>query len=247
MKSSSRNVSSIGFRKGFTLIELMVVITIVVVLASLAFMGFSRLKKQGYRAASMNNLRQLQAANQTYAAENNGIYVQAWSFDEDGNQNPQKWNVNEEFLGYLRGEVSPDAPTSVRRSVPEALLDPLVVRTRASRWDRLEKSYGLNITTLEGGSNNTPGSKRQIKTTQLVSPSRTFSFITGQNPFIAYSGRYTYNGTENNTGNTTTAYRHDGKAIAVFFDGHTELKSMDDMREIDDKGGSRHPFWKGFR
>jgi prepilin-type N-terminal cleavage/methylation domain-containing protein/prepilin-type processing-associated H-X9-DG protein len=232
--------------KGFTLVELMVVIVIVAVLASLAFMGLTRVKAAGYRVTSMNNLRQLQTANQSYASENNGTFVQAWSYDDQGNQNPAKWNVNEEFLSYFRGEVSDEQARSPMRGIPESLLDPIVVKTKASRWDRLEKSYGLNITTLEGGSNNTPSSVRKIRTTQVKTPSRTCAFITGQNAFIAHSGRFDWNGTEENAGKTVTAYHHNGKAIAVFYDGHIEMVSINDMKQIDRKGGSKHLFWKGF-
>lgn len=232
--------------RGFTLVELMVVIVIVVVLASLAIMGFTRVKAAGYKVTSMNNLRQLQTANQHYAGDNQGTYVQAWSFDDDGNQNPAKWNVNQSFLRYYRGDVSDALARSPSKGIPEALLDPIVVKTKYTRWERLEKSYGLNITTLEGGRNNTPGSVRKIRVTQMKTPSRTAAFLTGQNAFVTHSGRFTYNGTEENTGKTTTAYRHGDKAIAVFFDGHIEMKTMEDMKEIDRNGGSKHPFWKGF-
>ena len=45
-------------RNGFTLVELLVVITIVGVLAALVAAGLSKAKMRGYQTASVNNLRQ---------------------------------------------------------------------------------------------------------------------------------------------------------------------------------------------
>ncbi|MFC7339175.1 type II secretion system protein [Haloferula chungangensis] len=46
-------------RSGFTLVELMVVIVIITILASLAFMGGRRILNKGREAAAINNLRQV--------------------------------------------------------------------------------------------------------------------------------------------------------------------------------------------
>ncbi|MFK7910294.1 MAG: type II secretion system protein [Akkermansiaceae bacterium] len=233
--------------RGFTLVELLVSIAIIAVLAALAFTVFLKVRESGYQTTSLNNLKQLQLANETYSNENNGVYVQAWSFDDEGNQNPAKWNVNQEFLRYYRGPVSDNAPTTVKNGVPLEMLDPIAVKARVgSNWSKLQKSYGLNINTLEGGGNNTPGSVRRIIASRLISPARTCAFMTAQNPFVHHSGRFVYDGTENSGGGVTTSYRYKGKAIAVFYDGHTELISKKDMERFDEEGGSSNIFWKGY-
>ena len=58
--------------RGFTLIELMVVITIIVVLASLAFVVFGRVARAGSAATMTNNFKQIGTAIALYAGDNNG-------------------------------------------------------------------------------------------------------------------------------------------------------------------------------
>lgn len=78
MKTSSAiSVSNRSFSDppGFTLVELLVTIGIIVVLASLAFMGFGRIKLAANKAASVNNIRQLSAATMLSASDNSGQFL----------------------------------------------------------------------------------------------------------------------------------------------------------------------------
>jgi hypothetical protein len=226
----------------------MVVIAIVVVLASLAITGYSRLKAHGDKVASMNNLRQLQAANQSFASDNNNTYVPAWAFDKEGRK-MSNWQNNETFLRYYRGEVPAGAPQQVRVSVPPSLLDPIAYRSKARLYDKLEASYGYNVNALDGGKNNTPNSVRTNRLAKTKTPSRTSAFMTGTDMFLTYGGRFRWEGkdaTEGKIGTQKTAYRHGGKALCVFFDGLMEAMSKGDIGQFDRKGGENHPFWKGF-
>jgi prepilin-type N-terminal cleavage/methylation domain-containing protein len=56
-------------RRGFTLVELLVVLGIMIALAGLLFPVFSRARESAYRARCLNNLRQLTAAWLSYAAD----------------------------------------------------------------------------------------------------------------------------------------------------------------------------------
>ncbi len=66
MKTNSRNPG------GFTLTEILVTITILIVLAVLSTIGVSRIRETARRSASANNLRQFGVAITSFVADNNG-------------------------------------------------------------------------------------------------------------------------------------------------------------------------------
>ena len=60
---------------GFTLLELLIAIGIVIVLGSVSFAAFRSLKKVAHNAKCASNLRQLGAAHQLYLNDHNGRFV----------------------------------------------------------------------------------------------------------------------------------------------------------------------------
>lgn len=60
-------------RRGFTLTELLVVILIIAVLATLGIFGTIRIRDASRKAASLNNLRQLGLGFTSFVADNNGF------------------------------------------------------------------------------------------------------------------------------------------------------------------------------
>jgi prepilin-type N-terminal cleavage/methylation domain-containing protein len=57
--------------KGFTLVEIMIVVAIIGLLAAIAIPNFVRARQTSQKNACINNLRQLDGAIQQYALENN--------------------------------------------------------------------------------------------------------------------------------------------------------------------------------
>jgi prepilin-type N-terminal cleavage/methylation domain-containing protein/prepilin-type processing-associated H-X9-DG protein len=75
-------------RRGFTLIELMVVIAIIVVLAALLFPVFAHARLKAYETGCSTNLRQLQIALRSYSTDNDGHFpLQVIT----GGAVPQRW------------------------------------------------------------------------------------------------------------------------------------------------------------
>lgn len=66
--------SAIHRHNGFSLIELLVVLAIVVVLGSFAFSGLGKLREKGAEARCINNLRQLTVATFNYMGDRNMEY-----------------------------------------------------------------------------------------------------------------------------------------------------------------------------
>src|SRR6266850_1328763 len=62
--------------KGFTLIEMLVVIAIIAILAALLLPALSSAKGKGKQVACLNDLKQLSLAAQIYTADNDGKLVE---------------------------------------------------------------------------------------------------------------------------------------------------------------------------
>jgi prepilin-type N-terminal cleavage/methylation domain-containing protein/prepilin-type processing-associated H-X9-DG protein len=93
-------------RAGFTLMEILVVIAIILVLAAIAFPVFTTIQMRQHKAVALNNIKQLTAAAGAYAGQNNGELpnedskgVDTWQTAADP-QNGKTWyNALPKLLG----------------------------------------------------------------------------------------------------------------------------------------------------
>ena len=72
-------------RRGFTLVEMLIVIGVVALLAAIMFPVFSRVREGGRRTACNNNLRQMGLAFTQYRQDNNGRFPGAGQYQKWGN------------------------------------------------------------------------------------------------------------------------------------------------------------------
>ncbi len=68
-------------RKGFTLIELLIVVVIIGILAAIAIPKFAQTKDKAYVAAMKSDLRNLATHEESYAADNGGLYSSSATVD----------------------------------------------------------------------------------------------------------------------------------------------------------------------
>jgi prepilin-type N-terminal cleavage/methylation domain-containing protein len=81
-----------GWRRAFTLLELLVMIAIIAILAALIFPVLSRAKMKAQRVACLNNLRQLSYGCKMYADDSSGQLVSSWPLGDGTTPvNPYSW------------------------------------------------------------------------------------------------------------------------------------------------------------
>lgn len=228
-------------RRGFTLVELLVVILIVIVLAALSFFGLARMRSAGDQAATVSILRQLQIANAAYAGEHGGQYVPQTSRDEN-NATVNAWHENSVFLSYLTGDSQALDRGKPLKTVPVSILDPKVVRAKERLWQKLFASYAYNVIGIPNGG---PGSDKSFRVNQVKDPARTAAFATATDWILKYQGRFLWETSpvEGKSTDGKMAYRHDGKAIVVYYDGSSGTVTPADIRRFDKDGGDKNPFW----
>lgn len=232
-------------RPAFTLVELLVVIAIIAVLVAISITGVFRFRKAADKTGAINSARALQLANASYAADHNGIYLPVYAFNDKG-QGPSTWFTNTDYLPILTGDPTIVQNGSVVKPVPVSVLDPKVVREKKNLWNDLSANFGYNNVNAPGGGWGGKGTTRAFRQSQLSDPARTAAFVSATDWNLKYSGRFLWSGTggvEGKTGDGKMAFRHDGKAVVVYYDGHTGLLSMNDIEGIDNKGGDKNIFW----
>lgn len=237
--------------RGFTLVELLVTFTIIIALAALVTMGTRSLRASADTVTALKRIGGYAQANALYAVDNNGKYVPAYSFDEEAAPGIP-WHYNPSFLEALIGETLSVEEAEEFEGVdglPEGILDPVVVRAKKKYWSRISASFAYNNENMPGGGWGQPGTSRAHTVTSVKHPSESFAFITATDWIANYGGRFLWKNApyEGKSNDSKIAYRHQGKAVVAFYDGHTETVSMKDMQQIDKFGGINHVFWGGTR
>jgi prepilin-type N-terminal cleavage/methylation domain-containing protein/prepilin-type processing-associated H-X9-DG protein len=230
-------------RRGFTLVELLVVIVLIAALSVAGFLGYSRIRAAGDRASTLSVVRQLQLANYNYAQDCNNQYVPCETRDPQTGSYVS-WHQNSAFLSYLTGDTSAvERGERINNRVPVSILDPLVVRAKGRLWDQLYASYGYNQEHMPIFG---PNSDRSFRVHQITDPTRTAAFVTATDHYLKYSGRYLWTKTsrEGKSTDGRMAFRHGGKAIVAYYDGSSGFITQDDLKRFDRSGGLNHPFWK---
>src|SRR6266436_4842238 len=62
-----------NFSRGFTMLELLIVIAVIAILATIAFPAFIAVQEHAKATKDMNNLRQIGIATQAYMNDNDGV------------------------------------------------------------------------------------------------------------------------------------------------------------------------------
>lgn len=208
---------------GFSIIELLTVISVIAVLAAILVTTVQKVRSRSELTKSVSNLRSLQLANQLYSNEHNGWFVPVAQWPIEGN--PTFWHNDPEFRSYFSLEPG--------RMWPEGLVSPRAEMVHQTDGDlRIDRAYGYNCTDVPGRWG-VPGQAMQVHVSQVIDLSKKLAFADALDWVIHRDRADSYEGVEVYTQNAT-AYRYDGKAAVVFFDGRATALSRDEVVDNDE-------------
>lgn len=189
----------------FTLVELLVVIALIAILASLLLPALANAKQQGKRAVCLSNLRQIGIATLLYADEN-GEYPPAWM------------DATTRWMDLLKPFIEKSSGT---------YLCPSDTKRIAVTWDpEIFLSYGINTFRFaDQGSCFWYG----VRVPRMLRPSAVIIFA-DCTPGKYYCG----GGSTFNEPVVDVDYRHPKNGfVAVFCDGHVETKTKTQQSDWD--------------
>ncbi len=234
-----------GPPRGFTLTEMLVVILIIAVIATLSMMGISRMRAAGDRATTMMVMRQFQVANIGYATENNGYYVPVAELNANDILSLE-WFRNPKFLVHLYGDPSVfDKSDAQLQVAPPGNLDPVAYRAKKRYYDQISASFGINAEDLNWPKKYTDP-PMSYRVSDVTNPGRTAFLATAVNYQFKHDGRMLWKQepVEGKVKTNKMAFRHGGKAVVVFYDGSIGMIGHEDIKRFDSNGGKENPFWK---
>lgn len=226
--------------KGFTLVELLVVITIIAVLALLSTVGVSRMRSAARGATCSSNLRQISAAILSYASDNNGLLPPLEIRDENNKQSGV-WTSSLSNDGYLpqvinkQGKLSrgdgvwacPDCTDPRGTGQPEIAFNGYGVVENTL----FQKSNLVSFVNAREGRGDTYGS---LRLSQIPYPERTW--LVGDAASLASNlktGWYAIRAIPSNWGANTPAARHSKKVNVCMVDGHMESLTVNQLKAPD--------------
>ena len=210
-------------RAGFTLVELLTVVSIVAVLTAILLPVVGRARAAAARVACVGNMRQIGNAMLIYLADSDGVM-------------PSRTDMVDDFM-------SPAAPTSYYREVVGPYLsgDTRVLRCRTAQPDRAwaptaisEASYAANAVVL-GRKLTLVRAATSLVCVQEMRVSARIGILrpasSNDHPGAAPPGKYLYwhyrdpaEGFVENYSNS-----HDRGGNLLFCDGHAEYRKLDDL------------------
>jgi prepilin-type N-terminal cleavage/methylation domain-containing protein/prepilin-type processing-associated H-X9-DG protein len=221
--------------RGFTLLELLVVVAVIGIVSSLLLPALSKAKFRAQGIYCLNNLKQLSLGWKIYTDD----HIGELAFNMGGAASRTNLNWVNNILDW---ELSPDNTNTL--GITEAAMGYCVSKTPAiyrcpsdnvlsrvqqsAGWKNRVRSYSMNAMVgnagpiTQGGVNtNNSGYVQFFKESSIPAPSQIFVFIEEHPDSI--SDGYFLNRAYRQEWNDLPASYHDGAGTFAFADGHTEM------------------------
>jgi prepilin-type N-terminal cleavage/methylation domain-containing protein len=122
----ARNSKNVNRIRGFTLVEIMIVVAIIALLAAIAVPGFLRARKRAQASRILNDLRLIDSAIDQYAIETNrstGSAVAVTDWTNYLKKNSVLYNTGADLFGNTYGPQSVDSLPKVPANAWSTLSD----------------------------------------------------------------------------------------------------------------------------
>jgi len=221
-----------GPRDGFTLLELLVCIAIIGVLAAILLPVSARARSAALSSSCASNLRQIGAALQLYAQDNNNLYPAARGLS---NNDPRKNPTGGSWIVELYPYIEIQSPSFINKKTDygraKVTFCPEYYRVNKAQFNSLATAgYGMADLPATVTS---PNNNFRFSPLSIPKPARTVIVADSNDYWVGWDPRGNPVGAKwsiSPTGSCVTAdpTRHAGCANYLFFDGHVSALTPDD-------------------